>query len=183
MNKPNRNTMMRKRISISKVSDMDSLALAIGGGQMATIWYRSNFATINAKLIGGQKNPLYNRLQALTGKTSLQVADDYEKTMRKRTGNQSFVADHLPFGHWMNGAYKRIIEHKGMHYFRTYPSANTIRKVIYVLDGKVVTDSDLKKYISSQIRQSKPKPVEVNDFRYDNIVCVKAGKVTYNVSL
>ena len=44
----------------------------------------------------------------------------------------------------------------------------------------VVTDEDLKKYIISQLRQPK---VAVNDFRYDNIVCVKASGVTYNVSL
>ena len=180
MNKPNRNTMMRKRISISKVSDMDMLALSIGGGQFASIWYRSDSATMNAKLIGGQKNPLYGRLKALTCKTSLQIADDYEKVMRKRTGNPNFVADHLPWGQWMGGAYKRIIEHKGKHYFRAYPSDNTLRKVIYILDGKVVTDEDFKKYIISQLRQPK---VAVNDFRYDNIVCVKASGVTYNVSL
>jgi hypothetical protein len=172
--------MMRKHISVSKVSDMDRLALSIRGGQFATIWYRSNLATMNAKLIGGKKNPLHGRLEALTGKTSLQIADDYERVMRKRLNNPNFVADRLPFGHWLAGAYKRIIEHKGLHYFRAYPTDNTLRKAIYVLDGKVVTDPDLKKYIVSQLRQPK---AAVNDFRYDNIVCVKASGVTYNVSL
>jgi hypothetical protein len=172
--------MMRKHVSISKVSDMDMLALTIGGGQFASVWYRSNSSTMNDKLVGGKKNPLHNRLQALTCKTSLQIGNDYERMMQNRLNDPTFEAQPLRWGHWLEGAYKRIIEHKGNHYLRAYPSSNTLRKVIYILDGQVVTDADLKKYIISQLRQPK---VDVNDFRYDNIVCVKCGKVTYNVSL
>jgi hypothetical protein len=171
---------MRKNISISKVADMDMLALSIGGGQMTAIWYRTNLDAMNGKLIGGKKNPLHNRLQAITCKTSLQIGNDYEKMMQNRTGNLNFEAEPLRWGHWMDGAYKRIIEHKGNHYLRAYPSKNTLRKVIYILDGQVVTNLDLFKYIRSQLREPK---VDVNDFRYDNIVCVKSAGVTYNVTL
>ena len=172
--------MMRRTISISSVSDMDALALSIGGGQYTSIWYRSNLDAMNGKLIGGKKNPLHNRLQAITCKTSLQIGNDYEKMMQNRTGNLNFEAEPLRWGHWMDGAYKRIIEHKGNHYLRAYPSKNTLRKVIYFLDGQVVSNADLIKYIRSQLREPK---VDVNDFRYDNIVCVKSAGVTYNVTL
>ena len=171
---------MGKHFSISKVADMDTLALSIGGGQMASVWYKSDSSYMTTKLVGGKKNPLAGRLAALTCKTSLQIGNDYERMMQNRLNDPDFEAKPLKWGHWFAGAYKRIIEHKGMHYLRVYPSSKTLRKVIYILDGQVVTSSDLKKYIEANLKESD---YNVNDIKYTNIVCVKASKRTYNVSL
>lgn len=171
--------MMKKILNVSNMSDMDKIACGIGGGHMVTVWYVNDIAYTNTKLVGGKKNPLYGRLSAWNVK-NLQDGCDYTNIKRKKLNDPTFVAKPLPWGHWFE--YPRIIEHKDMHYLRCYPTAQSeVRKrTIWVLDGKPVTNADLIKYIQSNI---KPSTADVNDFRYDHIVRIKADGVTYNVSL
>lgn len=169
----------RQTRTLCNASQIDALALRIGGGRMVTIWYKSDIAYMDKKLSGGKKNPLHGRLAALTCK-NLKDACNYEKVMQSKLGDPNFKAQHLPWGHWFE--FPRIIEHKGYHYLRCYPTVNTEvqKRVVYILDGNVVTDADLIKYIKSQLR---PSEADVNDFRYDNLVRIKADGVTYSIGL
>ena len=166
--------------SVASVSDMDALALSAIGGRFATIWYKSEISSMNAKLIGGKKNPLHGRLCAYTCCSRLQIACDYTNLKRIRTNNPDFVAEPLKWGRWLENGYKRVVEHKGKHYLRLYPSPLTQKRVCYILDGQYVTSEDLKKYIQGQLREPY---TDCKVYSYENILRLSVDGTTYKVSL
>ena len=167
-------------VSVNDVASLDNIVCKIRGGQFCSVWYDSDVPTMDGKLIGGKRNPLHGRLSAFTCKDNLQASIDYEKTMQKRV-DPDFKAEHLPWGTWF--AYKRIIAHKGNHYLRLTETTKTNRKVVYYLDGQVVTDADLNEYIESQLRPETDKPVKPFNIMYGNIRRLKAEKRCYEISL
>jgi hypothetical protein len=177
MSKKGKNRCTR---SIRSVADMDTLALSAIGGRFATIWYKSETSYMDSKLIGGRKNPLHGRLCAYTCCSRLQIACDYTNLMRIRTQNPDFVAEPLRWGHWMENGYKRVVEHKGKHYLRLYPSQQTQRRVCYILDGEYVTDEYLIKYIKAQLREPY---TDCKVYSYENILRLSVDGTTYHVLL
>jgi hypothetical protein len=110
----------------------------------------------------------------------LQIACDYTNLKRIRTQNPNFVAEPLKWGNWMENGYKRVVEHKGKHYLRLYPSPLTQKRVCYILDGQYVTSEDLKKYIQSQLREPY---TDCKVYSYENILRLSVDGTTYKVSL
>lgn len=139
--------------------ETDALVRAIKGGTFVSVEYVTPIEKMNKKLVGGKSNEFYGRLSSRTIATNLKVAWDYEgnvnNALKEKGLDASFVAEKLPWGVWNTAPdgtadYKRIISHKGEHYFRLYDDGSNFTTTYY-LDGVEVTDEYLKKSIIAAI--------------------------------
>jgi hypothetical protein len=91
-----------------------------------------------------KNNPYKGRVQKCTI-TPMQIGYDYAKAVNNRLKKQgidsTFVADKLPWGHWVIN--NKVIMHKEMLYLRTYAVRGQHPKTYYFIDGRIATPMEL----------------------------------------
>lgn len=140
------------------VSEFVNVMNGITGCQFCSLSYTTDVEHINKKLAGGQKNPYYGRVSAVTDCSGLQFNANYENAVNNRLPKASdgkaekFVAESLPWGTWIIP--NKTIAHKGATYLRLYTIKATKKDVTYILDGVKVTDPQTIKDIEAAFRPS-----------------------------
>jgi hypothetical protein len=155
-----------------------------------------NVTTITKVKMNTTNNPFYNRVtKEFIG--VVQIGYSYENSVNNRLEKigleKDFVAESLPWGHWVEGLENKVIEHKGKHYLRMYEVANQKPKVRILLDGKEVTDSKILEQILGFVpqKQSSQKQAEhgleaekqtkPRNVAFENIVAIKCGNLVYHI--
>ena len=165
----------------------------IKGCMFATIAYFTN--------CGFPKKSGLQNVQKYVVAKSEQINYDYENAVKSRAekevGTQvNFVAQSLPFGHYVKGLENKVIEHNGEYYLRFYEQKNAVVEVTYFENGQPCDQArvaQIKAYIASKGKptsgtqaavgltqnQVKPKALKINNICY--LTC--NGQTTTNAQL
>jgi hypothetical protein len=127
---------------------------------------------------------------------NIQVGANYENAVNnhlvKEGESPEFVAQSLPWGHWVDGQVNKIIEHNGVLYMRFYGLRNTSEKRTYKVNGVDATPEQ-EEIIKANLLASETKPrfsfkqaecglvnedeqVSPSTIRFENILTLKLDK-------
>lgn len=96
-----------------------------------------------------RNNPFRGRVKKVTI-TPMQFGYSYQNAVNNRLDREgceaNFEADALSWGAWVKGMENKVIEHKGMHYLRTYCVRNAKPRTFYLLDGHLASTEEYAEF-------------------------------------
>lgn len=103
----------------------------------------------------------------------------------------SFVAQRLPWGHWVQGAVNKVIEHRGEFYLRYYNAVQE-EEVVYTVNGRIATATECNIIVEFSYpsgfskRQEaagllREQQVKIHAVSFSNITSLTIDGVTYKL--
>lgn len=142
-------------------------------------------------------NPYFGRVHKATYMSNVALGYDYENVVNARLERKGldsdFVAEKPKGKNW--DMYPFILQSdkdNSVKYLRCTMRPNTATKVVYILDGKVVTDEDVLLAIKSWVTKSsysvkqtesgldEKEQVIVRDFKLEGIIALAQGVKQFN---
>lgn len=142
-------------------------------------------------------NEFFGRVKKLTYTSNVALGYDYASYLFAKAKKQGvtkslseFQAEvSKPSGkNWFSHPYiLQSDKNEAQKYLRCYYNANSKSKSIYLLDGKFVNDERLIEAIKAKITSSSSHSskfdlddINLRDFKFENIICLKQGEKVYN---
>lgn len=137
-------------------------------------------------------NPLANAKVVKLTKAVLQFGYSYENAVNNRIAEgESFEAESLPWGKWVEGFENKILEHKGEYYARFYEKKNDHREVYYLVNGELATEEEVAiiKQFTPKSYSNRQSEVGIEDYvdqvkprtyKFSSIVGLKCGTIEYH---
>ena len=142
-------------------------------------------------------NPFYGRLHKATYMSNVALGYDYEKVVNAHLSKEGlatdFVAEKPKGKNW--DSYPFILQSdkdSSVKYLRCTMRPNTFAKSVYILDGEVVSDTnvliEIKNWITPSgisVKQAESgledeKQVVVRDYKLEGIIALTQGEKVYN---
>ena len=125
-------------------SEFVNIVKNMKGCTFATIRYTTSVESVNKKLVGGKKNPYYDRVNTATESVGIYIGASYQNGVNNRISDPdtTFEEERLPWGTWVH--YKYLIAHKGGFYLRYYLAKNTRTETSVYVDGTKADDATAK---------------------------------------